>query len=441
MNIGPTEAIDQHYVPRFYLKRFADGRGRLPALDLSTGRAFLSAPGRAAKKQGFNDFDIESIRVSTESWLGGLEADAAPLIARLVENPASLTSLSVDEERVLARFIAAQRLRVPSQRDFLDNTRERLVTHIKEMARAHLHHTLESQQAEEVWADWAVRPDEWWLQADEPIQAAETVAYLLSGLEGLSNLFRALPWRIGQTDGVIYTSDNPVSAFAYSTFPFGDMRPIYDYIYYIPLSPNVLLRLGPPDSPPNPDGPRERRDFNSWETSIARHVVTDDARNLLFGEPPWVDRTCAAGCLSRLNNAKRHDAVRLQSFDPTPPYRRPLPPEIRAYGKADTPPDVRGLYETLFDFVNHEVPLSALSWWLPEFAYTASHSLTTPKRQRLISDFIHAAYGPDSSGSAVQAAAGRLVLELFPGAFYQYMKDRGSTIGDILGTEREAAAS
>ena len=100
---------------------------------------------------------------------------------------------------------------------------------------------------------------------------------------------------------------------------------VMSFDYWLPLSPSVLLHIG---RDPGIDskggqadayGARECRDFSAWETAWARHLVSATASRFLYGSGPYVSRSCAASCISRVDRARVEAAVAYGGFDPRPP--------------------------------------------------------------------------------------------------------------------------
>jgi hypothetical protein len=78
-----SEAKFHHYVPRFYLARFADADGALWVYDKSEDRIFHSSPERIAGENRF--YDIPDVskpddRLFFEKQFAEIESDAAPII-------------------------------------------------------------------------------------------------------------------------------------------------------------------------------------------------------------------------------------------------------------------------------------------------------------------------------------------------------------------------
>src|ERR671919_1197487 len=106
-NLAPTEAKRQHYVPRMYLEAFTGVDGKIRVLDLDDEKEFRTSVQNAAVENYFNDIEVGDECLSTEDWLSELEGLASPVIAKLINDPSSICSLSLDEEYRIARFVTA----------------------------------------------------------------------------------------------------------------------------------------------------------------------------------------------------------------------------------------------------------------------------------------------------------------------------------------------
>jgi hypothetical protein len=101
---------NQHWVPKFLIKNFAAGDGRVFCLDIHTDRVTKAPPGQAASEKGFNDFQVEGEAVSFEDRLEKIETRAAPVLKRVIKER-QLTALSAEDRRRVAEFVAAQSFR------------------------------------------------------------------------------------------------------------------------------------------------------------------------------------------------------------------------------------------------------------------------------------------------------------------------------------------
>ena len=325
-NLSPTKVKRQHYVPQVLLRAFAvNGKVRVVDLD-SESKEYKTSTANIAVEKHFYNVDLSDIQVSTEDWLAELEGNAAPVIAKLVQDLDSITSLSIEEELYMARFITALRFRTPSFRDWNDNMIKSILQKIKDMAKEQVYHQHSKSKADTIWGEMKDKPDHWWFNEPEPQQPATTTAFMLGEVKGFSNLIRAAPWRIGTAPESIqlYTSDNPVAGYLNPVRPWWEGAAFASFTYYMPLSPKILLKIERmPDRKDGedlrPQGERRRCDFSSWEISFARHIITNDARKYLYGEGSIVTRECASSCLERIGRAKLEFAMYYLGFDPRPP--------------------------------------------------------------------------------------------------------------------------
>ena len=144
---------------------------------------------------------------------------------------------------------------------------------IKRIARGQLFAMTSKKEAAATWAEWEKKPDHFWwgMEREEPPE--EFTADFLAEVQGYANLLRAAPWRIGKAAGSLrlYTSDNPVAAYWPAVRPWWEGAAFGSLVYYVPLSPDVLLRIGRrPDSQEEDVGARQRRDFDD-------HAAVSDA--------------------------------------------------------------------------------------------------------------------------------------------------------------------
>lgn len=296
-------------------------------VDLEGGKEYRTSVENVAVETYYYDVEIEGLRLSPEDWLAQLEGDAAPVIQRVIADPARITSLSLEEEVSLSRFIAALWFRTPAFRQWEEQITSTMALQIKDIIRGQIYHQHERNEADALWEDWKDKPNHWWMGQVEPVQPASGTNHMLAEVQGFANLVRAMPWRTGRTIGSLglYTSDNPVSRYLSPVRPWWDGGAFTSFTYYVPLAPDVLLRIYPmpfkndPPGPLEPQGERRYRDFSDWEACIACHVITNEATKYLYGEGLVVTRNCARECLERIGQANLQFAIRYLGFDPRPP--------------------------------------------------------------------------------------------------------------------------
>jgi Protein of unknown function (DUF4238) len=70
---------NQHWVPKFLVKNFADRDGRVFCLDIHTDQITKPPPRQAASEKGFNDFEVDGETISEQTFI-----KRRPVLATLV---------------------------------------------------------------------------------------------------------------------------------------------------------------------------------------------------------------------------------------------------------------------------------------------------------------------------------------------------------------------
>jgi hypothetical protein len=436
-NIAVTDVVRQHVVPRFYLEGFTDADGLVSAIDPATGSTFRGRPEALGFEKRFNDLGTlpNGRAVSTEPWLGELERVAAPVLKTLATVPDAIQRLEPDEQRALARYLAAQSIRVPEFREQQARMQSQLAAKTRPMVKHHAMNTLGmSSEDAEAYIECFAKTDEGWFLNSERDREGEAyiASSMLAEVSGLANLLIVMPWRVGFTEGLLYTSDNPMAGLPPFNDPFGGAFAAQRY--YFPLTQQALLVLGP--APGHGDDPRlgfrERRDFGAWETAIARHVVAFRATRFLYGPAPYVSRTCAQGCLIGLHEAKLKVAVRYAGLDPTRPQNRPLSATMRRLVFNNESPRIEEVHDALWDYLNYLVPLSALQRWSDELAFMANQGSCAVRRRELIVDLLFELFSTSPSGNSIRRSAMRLQEDLNADALREHTKRTGASLVQLV---------
>ncbi len=326
--LGITEVKRQHTVPRLLLRQFANANGRIRAVDLASGREFATSAENLAVQSRFYDVEINDQTLSTENWLARLENDSAGIIRLLSRSPEAIGDLPFPKQVTFARFIAALIFRSPAKRTELQSQFDELDTQLIALARGQFLSQFGSVAGAAKFAEWSAGPFHERYGESEPTEIGKVTTRLLGDVQGFANLLLAAPWRIGRALGTrkLYTSDNPVAAYWPPTNVSWEPRAFAEFEYYLPLSPTLLLKiarrknLSGPITPLSLKGRRTYRDFGASEVSLARHIVTHQALQFLYGASKPVDRACATTCLEAINEGVRHWVSTYLGPEPLPPW-------------------------------------------------------------------------------------------------------------------------
>lgn len=124
----------QHFVPRFYLKRFADQQGLLRVLDIKNRKVL---PQRAYGSVGYASFfyaartgKADEISQHIESWLGEIENYTASKLPRIIEKLLNLEHIEEDDRYTVAVFLSMLWLRSPAMREQLNRMEEQVTKRV-----------------------------------------------------------------------------------------------------------------------------------------------------------------------------------------------------------------------------------------------------------------------------------------------------------------------
>lgn len=101
---------NQHWVPKFLIRNFADTDGRVFCLDIRTDAVSKPPPKHAASGAAFNEFVISGKPLSFEDKLEKIETAAAPVLKQIVRT-GTIAGLTDRHRRQVSNFMAAQSFR------------------------------------------------------------------------------------------------------------------------------------------------------------------------------------------------------------------------------------------------------------------------------------------------------------------------------------------
>lgn len=224
----------QHYVPRFYLRRFSSKRGKnylINCFHKNTSEKFLVNIRNIASEKYFYDLHRKSEQI-VEKAFSRIEGEFARVYRKLIEKQ-NLDDLSEDEIVTMAIFIITQLIRTREQREHVRD----IVTKIKEeldKRGAELVPKLEHQLNESL--------------KDESIKKLQL--QMLMDLPKYLGIILTLKWIIylNETDMPLWTSDHPITRYnPIDLWPYGNMGLTSPGIQiHFPLTSNMAICLCDP---------------------------------------------------------------------------------------------------------------------------------------------------------------------------------------------------
>jgi hypothetical protein len=249
--------VRQHFVPRFYLKNFADSAGNVQIVDIQNKR--LAKP-KHYGSAGFEKFYYaattgvgDEASQQVEDWLEAIETPIAQELPRIVSVILNNQQISEDDRYTLSVLMSLLWLRSPYMRDHLAQMETDLR---KQLLRLHAPEKLEQFMTETGTI----------LTGDQRQQLLEMlnrgaftfkfnnvqhlrfmVEHLGAGSAGFANMFFGMRWRIYLAKGQerFVTTDSPVIEWFLPPTTFYGTSFLYRNKYFA-LTPDILIEALPP---------------------------------------------------------------------------------------------------------------------------------------------------------------------------------------------------
>jgi hypothetical protein len=247
---------EQHFVPKFYLKRFADEKGFIEVLDLENRRIGGRRPfGSVCSDEYFYGIEtgkFDEIGQEVEDFFKVLEDRLAPRYNKFVDKVINYEQVT-DEDLYYASCVMSMLwIRSKYFRENINRIGKEMYKKINEMRASHqnfeeyMKNLIKERGAEKEISDEDIKLyKETLLSGDYDLKFSNKSHLLfLKEIQGFANLFFAKNWRayFVPDDYRFITSDTPVSEQVPKTTDFlGAGFP--DRNHYLALSPRVIIEL------------------------------------------------------------------------------------------------------------------------------------------------------------------------------------------------------
>ncbi len=228
-----------HFVPRFYLRKFADNKEHIFVYDKPTNKSFPTSVTNIASETHFYDLPTDALANKVnlqliETLLSGLENDFKKIIDNALNTITSKRRITRNQKRYMAIFMTIQYLRTSEQ---IKNIIESFEKFVKvTFAETHTLNNSDKSLLEEL----EFNPELKSLQHAEILLDSEIIDYI-------TNILKKHIWIVGinNTSQPLYTSDNPIVRKAQKKDPIHSTVGLDSEGIEIafPLTPKYLLIL------------------------------------------------------------------------------------------------------------------------------------------------------------------------------------------------------
>lgn len=252
-NTNPTKK--QHYVPRFYLKNFADRQGILQTLDIENNRLELpkhySGVGYANYFYAVETGIPDDISQEVEKWLQQFENYIASEIPHIIDKILNYEHIDKDDRYVLSVLMSLLWLRSPNMREQLNKMEEGLMKQVLGLRATESVDGFIEKTKKEI-------PDK---EKEKLIKMLKEGSYEVKfnnaqhlklmtetlGFEGpgFANMFFGQKWKVYIAKGEkrFITSDSPLAEWWQPPKDFYGNASFLERNKYFPLTPEILFEL------------------------------------------------------------------------------------------------------------------------------------------------------------------------------------------------------
>jgi hypothetical protein len=220
--MSENRTINQHYVPRFYLRNFSPDKSRISVLDRTTAKTFATSVDKVGSENNF--FDQPAIEGGVTKIENSVRSIYQSVVNRFEKKPEGL--LTFDELTALSWLLSFQALRTKKERVVLKRSLEEGLTKL-----AQLHLRLKGF-SEDRQKDFKIEVDGQKMQAGLLFDGKTIKEFALPFLQEFS-------WTVclpQDRSDLFHTSDHPVFTSEGGLHSPGN-------VILFPLSSKVLLML------------------------------------------------------------------------------------------------------------------------------------------------------------------------------------------------------
>lgn len=223
-----SEARRHHFIPRMYLRRFADKKRRVRVYDRASGRRFTTNIANAAVETGFYDIVREDGQrdLAAEQVLSRIEAAASAALDRV--SVLNFPPSQADRESIVT-FLATMRTRTRESRDIRDGMVDALGTHLREG---------EEMTDEAIGALFR-------RSGIAAPRANDHVAGTFGHAPPIADLFYGMRWLLGYCPGGIVLGDHPIAAHKEAPEPLQGYGLANADAVYVPIGTRYVLIMTP----------------------------------------------------------------------------------------------------------------------------------------------------------------------------------------------------
>lgn len=253
---------NQHYVPKFYLRKFTNSDDKLEILDCKRRKVVIPrSPKNVCNEEyyyGINNKLDEASQV-LEKEFQRIESGISKIYDNIAKKFINFEQITKDDRILVATFMSLQYLRGPYMRKQIQRINEQMIKQITKLHfdSPHIHgffDQYEKEMGEKLTEQQRNEVIEFAQKGEYRVEMGNRAhLYLISKMKEFRNLLFSKEWQvyISKSKKKFITSDNPViELFPEWTGKFFYGPTFLQRIHQFPMTPDILIITTEPQNPP-----------------------------------------------------------------------------------------------------------------------------------------------------------------------------------------------
>ncbi len=253
---------NQHYVPEFYLRKFANTKDKLEILDCERRKVVATrSPKSICIGEYYYSADnkLDEVSQALEKEFQRIESDISKVYDGITEKFINSEQITESDKMLVATFMSLQYLRGPYMRKQIQRMDEQAIKQMTKLhfGSSHIHKIFdryEKETGEKLTEQQRNEVIEFAQKGEYEVEMGnETHLHLISEMEGFRNLLFGKEWLvyISKSNKKFITSDNPViELFPEWTGKFFYGPTFLQRTHQFAMTPDILIIATDPRNPP-----------------------------------------------------------------------------------------------------------------------------------------------------------------------------------------------
>lgn len=268
---------NQHYVPQFYLRKFANDEDKLEILDCERRKVVAPrSPKSVCNEEYYYSANnkLDEVSQALEKEFQRIESDISKVYDSIAKKFVNFEQITESDKMLVATFMSLQYLRGPYMRKQIQRMNEQMIKQITKLhfGSSHIHKFFdqhEKETGEKLTEQQRNEVIEFAQKGEYRVEMGNAAhLHLIGEMEGFRNLLFGKEWQvyISKSSKKFITSDNPViELFPEWTGKFFYGPTFLQRTHQFSMTPDILIVATDPRNPPETGKVKRKTLFDNKE--------------------------------------------------------------------------------------------------------------------------------------------------------------------------------